>query len=58
MTGFSESLFEEESFRISLSLRSTNHRYLDLKIRLPRTLTKLESIVRKIFERRMRTRTH
>ena len=50
MTGFSESLFEGESFRLSLSLRSTNHRYLDLKIRLPRTLTKLESIVRKILK--------
>ncbi len=50
MTGFSESLFEGEGFRLSLSLRSINHRYLDLKIRLPRTLTKLESTVRKILK--------
>ena len=30
MTGFSEGRLEEESFRLSLSLRSTNHRYFDL----------------------------
>ena len=50
MTGFSEGRFEEESFRLSLSLRSTNHRYFDLQIRLPRALAKSEGRIRKILK--------
>ena len=50
MTGFSEGRFEEESFRLSLSLRSTNHRYFDLQIRLPRSLAKFEGRIRKILK--------
>ena len=50
MTGFSEGRFEGESFRLSLSLRSTNHRYFDLQIRLPRALAKFEGRVRRILK--------
>ena len=46
MTGYSEGQSEGEGFRLSLILRSTNHRYLDLHFRLPRALAKLERRIR------------
>lgn len=46
MTGFGRSLIENDGRRISMELKSVNHRYLDLNIRLPRTLSQVEQIIR------------
>ena len=54
MTGYSEGRTELEAFRLSLVLRSTNHRYLDLQFRLPRLLGRLEGLIRKILKENYR----
>ena len=46
MTGFGRSNIELDGRRISLELKSVNHRYLDLNIRLPRALSQCEELVR------------
>ncbi|MCZ6515709.1 MAG: YicC family protein [Acidobacteria bacterium] len=51
MTGYSEGHSEGEGFRLSLTLRSTNHRYLDLHFRVPRALANLESRIRDLLKR-------
>ena len=35
MTGYSRIQAEETGFSLSFSIRSTNHRFLDLQVRLP-----------------------
>ena len=52
MTGFGRGVAERDGRKISLELKSVNHRYLDLNIRLPRALSRFEEMVRgKIKER-------
>ena len=46
MTGFGRAEYSEGSVRITIELKSVNHRYLDLNIRLPRRLNYLEALVR------------
>lgn len=47
MTGFGRANIERDGRKISIELKSVNHRYLDLNIRLPRALSHTEEIVRK-----------
>lgn len=48
MTGFGRSaLGESEKYNFNVEIKSINHRYLDLNIKLPRTLTSLEEKIRK-----------
>jgi len=55
MTGFGQAEVEAGGLRISVELRSVNHRFLDLQIKLPRSWTALEpglaSAVRARLER-------
>ena len=55
MTGFGEAIVDGERYRISASIRSVNHRFLDLVVRLPeehRSLEKgLAEIVRADLDR-------
>ena len=47
MTGFAQSSVQEEGFSLSVSLRSVNHRTLDLHLNLPEQLSQLEPALRK-----------
>ena len=46
MTGFGRAAGEKDGRKISLELKSVNHRYLDLNIRLPKSLSQCESLIR------------
>lgn len=48
MTGFGEATAENERYRVSLTVRSVNHRFLDLVIRLPEEHRSLENILGEI----------
>lgn len=50
MTGYSDSRGQEGGFALSASLRSTNHRYLDLQVRLPGGLEPLEPGLRRLVK--------
>ncbi len=47
MTGYGRCQMAQGPWEVSVELRSVNHRYLDLAMRLPRSLTFLEDGVRK-----------
>ncbi len=46
MTGYSSVRSEEADFSLSMSLKSTNHRFLDLQVRVPAALEPLEPLLR------------
>ena len=46
MTGFSSITREDDRATIAVTIRSVNHRYLDLQLRVPQTLSAIESDVR------------
>jgi uncharacterized protein (TIGR00255 family) len=47
MTGYSTARSEEEGFSLAVSLKSTNHRYLDLQLRYPAGLEAFEPQLRR-----------
>lgn len=47
MTGFAQTSVQEEGFSLSVSLRSVNHRTLDLHLNLPDLLSHLEPALRR-----------
>lgn len=53
MTGYGRSEAEENSRKVTVELSSINHRYLDLNIRMPKTLAHLEDDVRKIIKQKI-----
>ncbi len=50
MTGYSSVRSEEANFSLSVSLKSTNHRFLDLQMRIPSTLDRLEPLLRRLVK--------
>ena len=49
MTGFGRATSEEGKERIfSLEMKSVNHRYLDMNIRMPRSMVSLEEKIRNL----------
>ncbi len=46
MTGYGKGIAENEDARVTIEMKSVNHRYLDLSIKLPKKLNFLESTVR------------
>lgn len=46
MTGFGRGIIEEDGRRISIELKSVNHRYLDISIRMPRHISFIEDSLR------------
>jgi uncharacterized protein (TIGR00255 family) len=50
MTGYSSVRSEEADFSLSVSLKSTNHRFLDLQVRLPGVLEPLEPRLRRLVK--------
>lgn len=51
MTGFGSGRYESADLRISVEVRSVNHRYLELMIRLPKGYMLLEERVRSLVSR-------
>ncbi len=50
MTGYSSVRSEEADFSLSMSLKSTNHRFLDLQVRIPGALGPLEPLLRQLVK--------
>ena len=53
MTGFASRTHETEPASIGVTIRSVNHRYLDVQVRLPQLLASMESRVRALVQQRM-----
>jgi uncharacterized protein (TIGR00255 family) len=53
MTGYSSGRTEEPEFSLSVSIKSTNHRFLDLQLRLPAALEAFEPAVRRVVKERV-----
>ena len=47
MTGFGRGEFEDANFSITVEMKTVNHRYNEVAIRLPRFLNPLEDRIRK-----------
>jgi uncharacterized protein (TIGR00255 family) len=50
MTGYSRVEAEEGGFALTISIRGTNHRFLDPQLRLPSSLEALEPVVRRLLK--------
>ena len=50
MTGYSRVATEEAGFALTVSIRGTNHRFLDPQLRLPSSLEALEPVVRRLLK--------
>lgn len=53
MTGYSKVRREEDDFALSVSVKSVNHRFLDLQFRLPAGLDSLEIPLRRLIKERV-----
>lgn len=53
MTGYGRGEWQADDKRIEAEIRSFNHRYLDISIRLPRKLNPLEGQVRNLLKQRV-----
>jgi uncharacterized protein (TIGR00255 family) len=53
MTGYSKVRGDEEGFALSVSVKSINHRFLDLQVRLPASLESLEPAIRRLVKERV-----
>lgn len=53
MTGYGRSELQNDSFRISVEIKSVNNRYLDINIKMPRILNPLEAQIRKELKKYM-----
>jgi uncharacterized protein YicC (UPF0701 family) len=53
MTGFASVTREEDGVSISVTLKSVNHRFLDLQLRIPGSMATLENRIRSIVQSRV-----
>jgi uncharacterized protein (TIGR00255 family) len=54
MTGYAQARAEKDGWAMQLSLRSVNHRFLDMRVRLPEGWDALETEIRKKMQERFR----
>ena len=54
MTGFAQARLEENGWRLRISIRSVNHRFLDVRVHLPAGLEAAEPRIRQMLRDRMR----
>lgn len=47
MTGYGQAFLKEDNFQISIEMKSVNHRFLEISIRMPRDLLSLEEVIKK-----------
>jgi uncharacterized protein (TIGR00255 family) len=53
MTGYGQAQAESDDFRVEVTLRSVNHRFLDLVIRLPEICRQSETSVQRVLSSRL-----
>jgi len=53
MTGFGQGLVERDGIRVTVELKGVNHRFLDIKMRLPAELGLQESALRSLVQERV-----
>ena len=53
MTGYGRVEVEEAGMSVSVNLRSTNHRFLDVQLRLPAALESQETLLRRLMKNRL-----
>jgi uncharacterized protein (TIGR00255 family) len=53
MTGFAAVTVEDERATMAVTIRTLNHRYLDLQLRIPQTLAAIEADVRTLVAKRV-----
>ncbi|ADL51611.1 YicC/YloC family endoribonuclease [Clostridium cellulovorans] len=53
MTGFGRANEGNENFAFTVEMKGVNHRYLDLNIRMPRSILSLEDKVRKVLQEKL-----
>ena len=53
MTGFASLTHEDERVTIGITLRSVNHRFLDLQLRIPQSLGDIEPRIRSLLQKRL-----
>ncbi len=53
MTGFASRTDEVEQATVGVTVRSVNHRYLDVQVRLPQAVAQVESRIRAVVQQRM-----
>ncbi len=53
MTGFAEARMERDGWALCASLRSVNHRFLDVHLRIPEGLESLEPEIRRVLRERL-----
>lgn len=53
MTGFGRAEVEEDGRKLTVELKTVNHRFLDMNIRMPRTLGFTEELIRKTIKDRL-----
>lgn len=54
MTGFGRAIYDNGKRNFTIELKSVNHRYLDLNVKLPRSLISLEDKIRKEIQQRLK----
>ena len=53
MTGFASLTRDDEAATIAVTLRSVNHKFLDLQLRVPPSLAAAESRIRGLVQKRV-----
>ncbi|MBU5316291.1 YicC family protein [Clostridium bornimense] len=51
MTGFGRGIYSEDNLGFTIEMKSVNHRFLDLNIRMPRSIMATEDKIRKIVSK-------
>ncbi len=54
MTGYGEARLSESGFNLRVAIRSVNHRFLDLHLRMPEGFEPIEPRIRKVVRERLR----
>src|SRR2546421_11437434 len=54
MTGYAQARAEHDGWQLRVSLRSVNHRFLDLRMRLPEGFEVFEPAIRQLVRDRLR----
>src|SRR5260370_34736815 len=56
MTGYAQARVQHNGWALRISLRSVNHRFLDLHLRLPEGVDTFEPLIRQAVRERLRRR--
>ena len=54
MTGFGRGIAENENIKVTVDLRSVNHRYLEISVRMPREYIMEEEGIRKLLKENLK----